>query len=148
MSEPMPIPQESPESLDKVRDILFGSQMRAVDQRLEQLEKRMQRELTDLRGEIDKRFAQISTSLDKGLAKLQEAVAAESARRAEEVKDLRDQARGAAGEQTKAMRRVEESFAEAVAALRHEKADTASLVQLLADMAERLAGDLEDPAKG
>lgn len=115
MSEPMPIPQESPESLDKVRDILFGSQMRAVDQRLEQIEKRMLSELADLRAELENRFAVSAASAE---------------------------------EQGKAMRRVEESFTEAVAVLRREKADTASLVQLLADMAERLAGDLEDPARG
>src|SRR2546423_13320751 len=50
---------ESPagaESLDKVRDILFGVQMRDYDHRFSQLEERLMREATLLREDVKKRF--------------------------------------------------------------------------------------------
>jgi len=47
---PAPAPADAqPENLDKVRDILFGSQMRAVDSRLQGLEERLREEHEALR---------------------------------------------------------------------------------------------------
>ena len=43
---------EPPESLDKVRDILFGGQMRAVDGRLQALEEHLLHEQTQLRADL------------------------------------------------------------------------------------------------
>jgi hypothetical protein len=42
VAEP-PAAEAQPESLDKVRDILFGGQMRAVETRLQGLEERLRR---------------------------------------------------------------------------------------------------------
>ena len=51
--------EPAPESLDQVRDILFGGQMRAVDNRLRGLEERIQQEQTALRNEFDRRVTDL-----------------------------------------------------------------------------------------
>jgi hypothetical protein len=47
------------ESLDQVRDILVGAQMRAVENRLGQLEERFRRELEELRQSFDARLGEL-----------------------------------------------------------------------------------------
>ena len=44
---------ESPESLDKVRDILFGSHMRSVEGRIARIEERLLREQQTLRADLE-----------------------------------------------------------------------------------------------
>ncbi|HTG48920.1 MAG TPA: hypothetical protein VL915_00435, partial [Gemmatimonadales bacterium] len=49
---PSPVPDVQPESLDKVRDILFGGQMRAVETRLQGIEERLRQENEVLRADF------------------------------------------------------------------------------------------------
>ena len=51
VAEP-PADEAQPESLDKVRDILFGSQMRAVETRLQGMEERLRGEHEALRSDF------------------------------------------------------------------------------------------------
>jgi len=46
----------TPASLDKVRDILFGSQMRDVERRFARLEERLVKETTDLKDDVRRRL--------------------------------------------------------------------------------------------
>jgi len=46
----------TPASLDKVRDILFGSQMRDVERRFARLEERILKETTDLKDDVRRRL--------------------------------------------------------------------------------------------
>jgi DNA anti-recombination protein RmuC len=46
----------TPASLDKVRDILFGSQMRDVERRFARLEERLLKETTDLKDDVRRRL--------------------------------------------------------------------------------------------
>ncbi len=132
---------ETAESLDKVRDILFGSQMRTVERRLGQLEERLLRELAGVRAELERQVGAVEAAARKGSAALDERLKGEQAKRADEVKALRAE-----------LRRLGEQFAAdlqgAVAELRTEKTDTASLVEVLTEMAQRLSGDLTDPTGG
>jgi DNA anti-recombination protein RmuC len=94
---PMPAdlpPSEPPESLDKVRDILFGGQMRAVEGRLQALEERVLHEQAQMRADLSKQIAGVEAEARRELQSLAEQLAADRAKRAEELKalgaDLRD----------------------------------------------------------
>jgi hypothetical protein len=86
---PPAAPNESaPESLDKVRDILFGGQMRAVESRLQGLEERVMREQATLRSDFDKQLADLDASAKRDAQTLNERLAAERTKRAEDLKAL------------------------------------------------------------
>jgi hypothetical protein len=55
------------ESLEQVRDILFGAQMRSVESRLSQLEERMRRELEQTRGALEGKLAELDRRLQQEL---------------------------------------------------------------------------------
>jgi len=171
---------ETPENLDKVRDILFGGQMRAVDQRLASLEGRFQREIKGLRTDTGKQLSDLETFFKKEIETLTEKLQAERAKRVDDLKargaevkeglknlekrlgKLDDTAskadaelRTAILEQTKTvtaqLKKVSDDFSaelkQAVAELRGDKLDTATLVQLFSDMALHLSEDLKAGAE-
>lgn len=80
--------EETPESLDKVRDILFGGQMRAVDQRLASLEQRFQRDLAGLQSETEKRMESIEAFFKKEVESLTAKLKAERDKRSDNLKAL------------------------------------------------------------
>jgi len=92
------LPVEQPESLDKVRDILFGGQMRAVEGRLQTLEERLLHEQSLLRADLGKQLAGVEAEAKRELQSLAEQLAADRAKRGEELKalgaELRDGLRG------------------------------------------------------
>ena len=53
------------ESLDKVRDILFGSQSREYEKRFARLEERLIKEAADLRVDLKKRFDTLEIYIKK-----------------------------------------------------------------------------------
>jgi len=93
----LPAP-EPPESLDKVRDILFGGQMRAVDGRLQALEERLLTEQAQMLASHRSQIGALEADLRRELQSLAEQAAADRAKRAEELKalgaELRDAIRG------------------------------------------------------
>jgi predicted nucleic acid-binding protein len=89
-SRPADLPPNdtAPESLDKVRDILFGGQMRAVDSRLQGLEERLMREQATMRTDFSKQLADIDASAKRETQTLNERLVAERTKRTEELKAL------------------------------------------------------------
>jgi hypothetical protein len=83
-----PAAEPQPESLDKVRDILFGGQMRAVESRLQGLEERLRREHESLRADFAKQTESLDAFIRSEVHLLSERLAAERAKRAEELKSL------------------------------------------------------------
>ncbi len=81
-------PADSPESLDQVRDILFGGQMRMVDARLHALEARLQQEQDTLRAELGREVSGLDGSLKNGIAQLNERLGEERTKRTEDLKAL------------------------------------------------------------
>lgn len=171
-----PHADETPENLEKVRDILFGGQMRAVDQRLATLEKRFQRDLENARKDTDKRLSNFESFFKKELESLTKKLTSERSKRSDDLKStnaemqdgfktiekqiskLDDAASKADAELRTAILEHTQSVSEqikstsdeisnelrqAVLELRGEKLDTASLVQLLSDMALHLSNDLK-----
>lgn len=81
-------PESTPESIDQVRDLLFGGQMRTVDARLQSLDDRMARESASIRGDFDRQIAELDNSVKKELARHAERLASERTKRAEDLKAL------------------------------------------------------------
>ena len=84
----LPPNDSAPESLDKVRDILFGGQMRAVEARFQGLEERVMREQARMRADVSKQFADVDANVKRESQALGERLAAERTKRTEELKEL------------------------------------------------------------
>lgn len=161
VAEPAPA-EPQPESLDKVRDILFGGQMRAVESRLQGLEERLRREHETLRTDFAKQVESLDAFIRSEVQVLAERLAAERAKRTEELKSLAAEAREALRALEKRHVKLEEAANMADAALRDQllqlgerlsadlhrshqelssaKTDRTALAALLNDMAARLTG--------
>jgi hypothetical protein len=75
-------------NLDKIREILFGAQMRTHEKRIARLEERLLKETTDLKDEIKKRFDSLEVYIKKEIDSLTDRVKVEERERAEAVREL------------------------------------------------------------
>src|SRR5688500_1018149 len=148
-------PVEPPESLDKVRDILFGGQMRAVEGRLQALEERLMHEQAQLRGDLGRQLAALEDEARRELQALGEQLAADRAKRAEELKALGGELREALRGLEKRHVRLEEMGGAADAELRdsileQSRAVSAQIERLsqrvTADLGREVAGLRHDKA--
>lgn len=80
-------------SIDKVRDILFGVQMRDYDKRFARLEERLLKETSDLKDDVKKRLAALEQYVKQEVDALGERLSAEHSGRTDDVKDLGQQLR-------------------------------------------------------
>jgi hypothetical protein len=76
------------ENVDKIRDILFGTQMRDYDKRFSRLEERLLKEASDLREDSRKRFDALEAYIKKEFEALGMRLAAEKTARTEDVQHL------------------------------------------------------------
>lgn len=75
-------------NIDKIRDILFGVQMRDYDKRFNRLEERLLKENADMRDESRKRFDALEQYVKQEVKALGERITAEKSQRGEDVKEL------------------------------------------------------------
>jgi hypothetical protein len=85
---PAGVSAETPENLDKVRDILFGGQMRAVETRIQGLEERLLRDQQALRADILRQVGELEAFARKEVQELADRIAAERQKRVEDLKGL------------------------------------------------------------
>lgn len=78
----------APESIDQVRDLLFGGQMRMVDARLQSLDERMAHETRAMRADFERQIGALEGAIKKELASHGERLIAERTKRAEDLKAL------------------------------------------------------------
>lgn len=134
----------APESLDKVRDILFGGQMRMVESRLQSIEARFQEQLKTLRNDYTRQLSDLDGSVRKELAALTDRLAAERAKRAEDLKALGIELRDAYKALEKRHGKLEEATSLADADLRDQVlTQTAALSAEFNRVAERITGELD-----
>lgn len=76
------------EGIDKVRDILFGAQVRQYEQRFKHLEDLIQKEIANLRSETTKSADTLETYVKKELETLSEQIKNEQTERSESVEEL------------------------------------------------------------
>ena len=138
-----PSSEPPPESLDKVRDILFGGQMRAVESRLQGLESRLLQAQESLRTEFTKQLDALDGTVQKEVQSLTERLGTERAKRTEELKALAAELKEALKNLEQRHLKLEETSGTADADLRegileHSKAVSTDLSRL----AERLTSEL------
>ena len=136
-----------PESLDQVRDILFGGQMRMVDTRLRGLEERIALEHAALREDMNRKLAQLEEASQKEFAAQAERLTGERVKRADELKALSAQFKEALKNLERRHLQFEEATSQADAEVRdqlmkHSAAFSAELTRT----AERLTGELDRAA--
>jgi uncharacterized small protein (DUF1192 family) len=148
-----PVPNEpAPESLDKVRDILFGGQMRAVETRLQGLESRLLQAQENLRAEFTKQIDTLDGVLQKEVNILTERLTAERNKRTEELKSLATELKEVLREHEQRHRSLETTMGTADAELRegilqHSQAVSTEIVRLrerLTDELTRSVAELKD----
>jgi hypothetical protein len=111
---------ESPESLEKVRDILFGGHMRAVEGRIARIEERLLRDQQALRTEIEAALAVLESFTRKELDALGEKLKAERAKRADDLKALASETKEALKAVDKRLAKLDEATSGADADLRSQ----------------------------
>lgn len=134
---------ETPESLEKVRDILFGGQMRAVETRIQRLEERLLQEQQVLRTDFLRQLGELEGSARREGQELGERIGAERQKRVEDMKSLAAELRDAIRAIEKRHLKLEEATNLADAGLRDQlllqaKATSADLNKL----SDRLAAEL------
>jgi len=120
-------------SIEKVRDILFGVQMRDYDKRFARLEERLVKDTNDLKDDVRKRLASLEQYVKQEVAALGDRLTAEQGERVEAAKDL--------GEQ---LRETAKAFEKKTAALDDQSARAQrDLRQQLLDQQQRLTDEIQ-----
>ena len=143
VAEP-PVAEAQPESLDKVRDILFGGQMRAVETRLQGLEERLRREHEAMKADFSKQVESLDAMIRSEAQILAERLGAERTKRTEELKSLAAEIKEAIRALEKRHVKLEEASNMADAGLRDQllmQSKTAATE--LAKLGDRLAAELQ-----
>jgi hypothetical protein len=143
VAEP-PVAEAQPESLDKVRDILFGSQMRTVETRMQGLEERLRREHEAMKADFSKQVESLDAFIRGEVQILTERLGAERTKRTEELKALAAEIKESIRALEKRHVKLEEAGNMADAGLRDQllmqsKAAAAELAKL----GERLGAELQ-----
>ena len=119
-------------NVDKIRDILFGSQMRDYEKKFARLEERLVKESADLREDLKRRFDSLEAFMKSEVVLLSDAQKAEKKARDEALKNTDDKL----GETAKAFdRRVAQTEEQSGKAQR-------DLRQLILDETKRLADEI------
>jgi uncharacterized phage infection (PIP) family protein YhgE len=134
-SNPAAMLEETPENLDKVRDILFGGQMRAVESRLARIEERLLHEQKALKKDLEKQMASLESDAKRELSALGEKLDAEQVRRGDEVKAVGAELKSSFKSLDKRLAKLDEATSTADAELRtqlleHTKAMSAQIKTL------------------
>ena len=138
---------EQPESLDQVRDILFGGQMRMVDTRLRGLEERISLEHTTLRNDLTRKIGELEEASKKEFAAQAERLTAERTKRADDLKALSAELREALKSLERRHVKFEEATSQADAEVRDQlMKHSAAFSAELARTAERLTSELDRAA--
>lgn len=143
-------------NIDKVRDILFGGQMREYDRRFTRLEERLVRETTELRDDIRSRLTALEQFVKQETAALSDRLTAEHDTRTSTEREIDRAQRELRQHLLEVQQRLSDDLRHKIddvlarlgreaAELRADKTDRAALAGLLTEMAMRLTNDLSIP---
>jgi len=107
-------------SIDKVRDILFGVQMRDYDKRFARLEERLANDTAELREDVRKRLTALEQYVQHEIAALGDRLASEQNERVDGDKDLGTELRDAGKIFEKKMAAMDDQSARAQRELRQQ----------------------------
>ncbi len=95
-------------SVDKIRDIIFGNQMRDYESRFQRVEQRILKEISDLQDEMGKRFDSLEQYVNKEMESMDARLKSEQDSRAESDKNLAGEIKEASQSITKSIDRLEQ----------------------------------------
>lgn len=107
-------------SVDKIRDILFGNQMRDFERRFSQMEDRMAKSTMDLRDEINKRLEALELFFKEELDALKKRLKSETEQRVDMGRKQDDDLKNKSAMLEKAINEAEEKFSEHATELRQQ----------------------------
>lgn len=125
-------------SLDKVRDILFGAQVRDADRRIARLEERISKEAAELKDDVRKRLSVLEQFVKNEVESLADRLKTEHDARSDAVKDLARELRDGAKAAEKKFGQVDDQVARVQRELRQQLLDTQ---QKITDEIQRQAQD-------
>jgi seryl-tRNA synthetase len=127
-----PIDEAADGNIDKVRDILFGGQMRDYERRFARLEERLVQETAELKDEVRKRLAALDEFIRKEAESLADRIKTEQEERSDATKDLAREQREAAKALEKKAGQLDDALGRAQRELR----------QQILDLHQRMTDDL------
>ena len=134
----------APESIDQVRDLLFGGQMRMVDSRIQGLDQRLIHETSALRSDFERQIGDLDGAIKKEFARHAERLASERTKRVEDLKALNAELREALKSLERRHQSLEETAGIADAELRdHLVKNAAAFSSELARTSERITDELQ-----
>lgn len=132
------------ESIDQVRDLLFGSQMRMVDARIQSLDERLKQEASTMRADFDRRLTDLDGSIRNELVQQAGKLDSERIKRIEELKALGAELRESLKGLDQRHRTFEQAAGNADAELRdHLMKQSAAFSSDLAKTGERISAELD-----
>ncbi len=136
-------------SIDKVRDILFGVQMRDYDKRFARLEERLAKETGELKDDVKKRLASLEQFMKQEFESLGDWLSSERSSREGAVKELGVVQRESATAFEKKTAAIDDQLAKAQRELRQQLLDlqkelTEDILQRHQDMVAMLTRDASE----
>jgi transketolase len=131
------VEQPSGASLDKVRDILFGVQMRENEKRFARLEERLAKDVADIRDDVKKRLLALESYAKKEVASLEERIGGEQESRAAQLKEVSREIKDNAKSFDKKTASLDDQLAKSQKELR----------QQILDLHQRLSDDLREKSE-
>ena len=120
-------------NVDKIRDIIFGSQMRDYEKRFARLEERLTADAQALREDTKKRFDTLEAFVQKEVDSLTQRLKGEKSERSEALKELTRELRDTAKTFDKRLSQLDDQLAKEAATLRNQ----------LLDQSKQLAAEIE-----
>src|SRR5271166_3526494 len=100
-------------NVDKIRDILFGSQMRDYEKRFARLEERLAKASDALRDDLKKRFDSLESFVQQETEALSQRLKTEKSERLEALKELTRETRDSSKSLEKKLSQLEEQLSSA-----------------------------------
>ena len=107
-------------SMEKIRDILFGNQIRDYERRFSRMEEQMAQAMLEIRQESQKRMEALEFFFKEELVAIKDRIKAESDQRSAGIKQLSDELQKASTAMAKAIAQVEEKLSERATELRQQ----------------------------
>jgi hypothetical protein len=125
-------PQTETGSVDKIRDLIFGNQMKDYDKRFAHLEEGLRRQLSELRNATDNRLDSIEAFIKKEIEALSDRLKTEQSMRVESAKELSKEIKDSTRLISKNIEQLEEK----------QSKDSRDLRQQLLDMSKNLSSEI------
>ena len=139
---------ETDGNVDKIREILFGGQMRSYEARLEKLEKKILAQLEQTSGGLESRLKKLETYARREVEKLSEQLKTERKSRTDDNRKARKELDDFGGQVESWFAEVEEQFEaesrEQQSALKAQAVELSAMVQ---DMYDQLVSSIEGESR-